>query len=133
MKKHFLPIFLILIIIGICLFTFGFKENLQEPKPMSLEEFNKAVANKDKKVLVYFNASWCTVCAKMKPVIEQIETEYKTKLQILRIDADRDKEVAKEFEVDALPVLMLYRNGIREWTLVGLIEKDKLKNKIDTD
>jgi len=136
MKRHLLPGFLLLSIILICVFTFGFKNktvsNKQDDKPISLAEYNKQIARKDKIILAYFSAHWCHICAKVKPLIEQVENDYKTKLEVLRIDTDRDKEVANEFEIDALPVLILYKNGSREWVHVGLIEKHELKAKIES-
>ena len=90
-----------------------------ESDTITLKNFNKLIENKDKSVLVYISADWCMVCLKMKPVIEQTEKSFADKLNILRVDSDRDKEINDEFEVDALPVLMLYRNGEREWVHIG--------------
>ena len=124
-----------MLLIGIALVLISsieFHNDKQDPTPITLVEFNKKTANKDKKVLVYFNASWCTVCAKMKPLIEEIEKENNSRLEVLRINTDIDKEVANEFEIDALPVLILYHNGVREWIYVGIIDKNLLKEKINT-
>lgn len=51
----------------------------------------------------------------MKPIIEELEKQDSSKVCILRINADRDKEIAAEFEIDAMPVLMLYKGGCRDW------------------
>lgn len=105
---------------------------IQEERPaMTLAEFNQRVTAKDKAVLVYFSAHWCTVCAKMKPQIDEIEAGYGKRLQIIRLDPDRDKEIAQEFEIDALPVLIIYKNGIRQWVHAGLIDKKTLVERIE--
>lgn len=134
MKKHLLPGILIAVSVLLCVFTFGFKNKTakQDEPPISLADYNKKIARKDKMVLAYFSADWCQVCAKIKPILEEVENENKAKVEVLRIDTDRDKEVAHEFEIDALPVIILYKNGVREWIHVGLIDKKTLQAKIQS-
>jgi len=134
MLKKYSAGFFILTFLTVCLVDFGFKspDVKQDDKPINLAEYKKQIARKDKIILAYFSAHWCHICAKVKPLIDQVENDYKTKLQVLRLDTDRDKEVANEFEIDALPVLILYKNGSREWVHVGLIEKHELKAKIES-
>jgi thioredoxin 1 len=102
----------------------------QQDEPLTLEEYNKRISRQDKAVLVYFRASWCMVCEKVKPVIEEIENEHGATLEVFKIDTEKDKEVAAHFEIDALPVLMLYKKGTRQWIHVGVIDKTKLESKI---
>jgi thioredoxin 1 len=103
----------------------------QDQQPLTLKEYNKKIARDDKMVLVYFHASWCMVCEKIKPVVQEVESENAAKLEVLSVDTDKDKEVASEFEIDALPVLMLYKKGSRQWINLGIIDKKKLQEKID--
>lgn len=127
---------IILVALGACLLVlvlsnFGFKDIKQDNKPVTMSDYNKIIANKDTAVLAYFHASWCMVCAKVAPVIESIESQSAAKLKVLRIDTDRDKEVANQFEVDALPVLMLYKQGQRQWIHMGIIDERSLRAKLD--
>ncbi len=103
----------------------------EEPKGISLTEFNKRTGDKNKIVLVYFHADWCVVCAKMKPIIQKIDSLYQPQLEILNIDTDRDKEVADEFEINSLPVLMLYKHGNREWTRIGILSEKELTEDLN--
>jgi thioredoxin 1 len=130
MKKK---IFFYAIPLVISVFLLGFMpvHLFQDQQPVTLADYNRITLAKDKKVLVYFHASWCTVCPKIKPLIDQAEADYKGKMEGLRVDTDRDKAVVKEFEVDALPVLILYHNGNRQWINVGIIDKSKLKEMIE--
>ncbi len=124
--------FILLIMIGVLNLAFNIKATIrQEEKPLSLEEFNKQVNKKDTVVLVYFSAEWCTVCAKVKPVLLGIERDFSNKkFQLLKIDTDRDREITEEFGVDALPVFMIYKKGCREWIYVGLVENYELRNQL---
>ena len=119
------------ILIGCMIFGFGKALPRQDERPITLTEFKKRVAGKEKLVLVYFSADWCMVCAKIKPIIDSVEKQYKEKVDVLRINTDRDKEVAAEFEVDALPIFILYKNNCREWIHVGLIEKKELNTTLN--
>ncbi len=133
-SKQLNTILFILIILCLSGFTYSRYVNRvkQDIKPITLEEFNKRTGQKDKTVLVYFSASWCTVCSKMKPVIDEVEKEFAAKIDVFKIDTDKDKEVANEYAIDALPVLMLYRNGYRQWIYVGIIDAKTLKTKIES-
>ncbi|MBL7911563.1 MAG: thioredoxin family protein [Bacteroidia bacterium] len=113
-------------IILITLF-FSAQAQMQDTSVITLKEYNKRVADKEKLVLVYFSADWCSVCQRMRPAIEEISKQNMLKLNVLKINTDRDKELKDEFEIDALPVLMIYKNGCREWLNIGIISDKELK------
>ncbi len=129
MKFSFLlkPALIISALLALSAFN-GNNDHSQE-KPISLKYYRTAI--KDNVVLVYFSANWCNVCGKFKPVISQIEEDYAGKVKVLRIDTERDKEVAEEYEVNTLPLLMLYKNGKLVWTNSGIIELSAISREID--
>ncbi len=102
----------------------------EEPK-VTPEAYHKKVAGTNKAVLVYFSAGWCAVCPRFKPVIAEIEKEYSGKIEVLRIDTERDAEVAKELEINTLPLLILYKNGKKEWINAGIIPIADIRREID--
>jgi len=120
---------LFLVIVFLALSSFNSNNGYKQEKPISLNDYRAAV--KGNVVLVYFSANWCNVCGKFKPVISQIERDYAGKATLLRIDTERDKEVAEEFEVNSLPLLMLYKNGKLVWTNTGIIELSTIRREID--
>ena len=116
----------------LCAFTYNqITSSSKQGSEITLKEYNRRISNQEKIVLAYFSADWCMVCAKIKPVIEEIERDLGKKVDVLRINADRDKEVTKEFEVDALPVLILYKNGSKAWVLVGVVDPKKLRPQVE--
>lgn len=118
------------VIVIVLLIIYGYIQPKQnEQQKLSLVEFKKEI-NANEYVLVYFNASWCMVCEKMKPIIDDIETEYKT-LKIIRVNTDDNKEIAVEFEINSLPVFMLYHKGIIVWTEIGVMSSTELKTKLN--
>jgi thioredoxin len=82
-------------------------------------------------VLVDMYAPWCAPCLKMVPSLEQIKDEMKGRVEVVRIDIDKNKQLATNLKVDALPTLMLYNQGKLVWSHVGFLTKDELVKKIN--
>jgi len=98
---------------------------IAENPGMSLEEYNKQLKS-DKLVLVDFNAPWCAPCKKMAPMLEDLAKEQQNKMQLIKINADENKELAKNLKVETLPTLILYKNQKIVWQNTGFIEKSDL-------
>jgi thioredoxin 1 len=84
----------------------------------------------DKLVLIDFYAEWCAPCKKMKPYLDEISRDMSDKVEIIRIDADENKELCKELKIDALPVLFLYKKNELKWTNVGYISKEDVLKEL---
>ena len=94
---------------------------------MTLDEFNHViVSDKDKYVLVDFNAKWCAPCKKMMPMLDSLETNKKDKLKLVKIDADANAALLNERKISDIPLLELYQNGKLIWTHKGLIDEATL-------
>lgn len=94
-------------------------------KGMSMEEFNTLLSG-DKYILVDYNATWCAPCIKMLPVLESLEKEKQDKLTLLKIDADKNKNLLREKGIEGIPFLELYKDGKLIWKHNGYIERDQL-------
>ncbi|PIE51008.1 MAG: thioredoxin [Flavobacteriales bacterium] len=97
---------------------------------MSLEDFNQLLKT-NLPVLVDFHTVWCAPCRKMAPVIDEIEKEYENKAIVIRIDADKSKDIAQHYDIKGVPVFMLFKNGEIKWQHKGLITKEELTNQLD--
>ncbi len=84
-------------------------------------DYNKMVSSGI--VLVDFYAPWCAPCKKMEPWLNEIKKEYTGKAQVIRINIDENKQLAKQLAVTGIPVLKIYKNGKETWTHQGFIEK----------
>lgn len=78
---------------------------------MPLAEFESQLKSDSKVLLVDFYAPWCGPCKKMKPELEQLEKENDSNLKVLRIDADQNPDLTAALKVDALPVVLIYKEG----------------------
>ncbi len=96
---------------------------------MTLQDYEKALAT-DKAVLVDFYAEWCAPCKKMEPYMKKIEEENKDKMSLLRIDVDKNQSLTKTLNIDAVPVLRIYKNGKSVWEAKGLVEEKDLRAEL---
>lgn len=98
---------------------------------MTVEEFQKKVALSKKTVLVYFHASWCMPCVKFKPSIDELEKETAEYCEVLKIDTDANPKIAEFFEINSLPMFVIYKEGKKSWENVGLLTKEQVKAKLE--
>lgn len=113
------------------LFATNSNNRIQDEKGMSVEEFKKRVSNKEKTVLVYFYADWCVPCIKLKPEILSLENENKEICDILKIDVDENPKIAEYFEINTLPMFVIYKNGNKAWENIGFLAKTQIQSKIE--
>jgi thioredoxin 1 len=98
---------------------------------MTVEEFQKKVSVSNKIVLVFFHADWCKPCIKLKPEIVALGNETKEYCELLNIDTDANPKIAEHFEINSLPMFVIYKNGKKSWENIGLLTKAQVKAKID--
>lgn len=97
---------------------------------MSRAEFD-ALLHSDKLVLVDFYAEWCGPCQKMKPYLDELATEWKNNLVLVRIDTDKNPELCQVLGIDAIPVLQLYKNKKLLWKNAGLLSKSDIEAELN--
>ena len=83
-------------------------------------------------VLIDFFADWCSPCHSMNPVIKEIKSNYGEKLKVIKIDIDKNINVAEQFQVKGVPTFIVYKKGEIVWRQSGVIEKSKFISKIDS-
>jgi thioredoxin len=101
----------------------GAPENVSQG--LSLNEFIKII-NTEKYVLVDYNATWCKPCKIMAPMLDKIAENNKDKLILVKIDADKNKNLLKQKGIESIPVLELYKNGLVIWKHEGEIDEATL-------
>ena len=80
--------------------------------------------------LVDFFATWCGPCKAMQPVLDQLKTDMHEKVRILKIDVDKNQDVAEKFKVKGVPTFVLFKNGEIIWRQSGGMTLQTLKDKI---
>lgn len=88
--------------------------------------FKTEVLESDKPVLVDFFATWCGPCKMLSPVVEAVAEERADKVKVFKLDIDELGGIAMDYNVMAVPTLMLFKNGEAVDTKLGVCPKDEL-------
>lgn len=80
---------------------------------------------KGKKVIIDFYADWCMPCNMLGEIIEEIIGENK-EIEVVKINVDEHQELAQQYGVMSIPLVMLYNKDKIEQKHVGLMEKEEL-------
>ncbi|MGL5510219.1 MAG: thioredoxin [Microcoleaceae cyanobacterium] len=73
--------------------------------------FEEMLNNTDSPILVDFYATWCGPCQMMASELEQVNIVLGQRLKIVKIDTDKYPQIASKYQVQALPTLMLFKEG----------------------
>ena len=93
----------------------------------SQQEFKELIQNGT--VLVDFFATWCGPCKMLSPLLEEISNE--SDILILKVDVDEASALAAEFTIQAVPTLMLFKDGKQVDVRLGYQNKNQLLSFIN--
>lgn len=94
-----------------------------------MTEFEKIIGEK-KPTLVDFFATWCGPCKMQAPILEEVKGKVGDKANIIKIDIDRNRELAARYNVQSIPTLILFKDGEPVWRTVGLQQAPLLEAKL---
>ena len=94
-------------------------------RQMSLQEFNGAITS-SKVVLVDFGAEWCPPCKKMEPVLKSLQANNAGKFTLVKVDGGNDEEILRTYNVTALPVFIVFKDGKQVWRKDGVAEEKEI-------
>lgn len=92
--------------------------------------FDKEVRQSDIPVVVDFWAEWCGPCRQIGPALEELATEYKGRVKIVKVNVDENPDSPAELGVRGIPALFLFKNGQVVSNKVGAAPKAALANWI---
>jgi thioredoxin len=92
--------------------------------------FDEMVTESDLPVLVDFYATWCGPCQMMAKILEQVNIQMKDQLRIIKIDSDKYPELATQYEIHALPTLVLFKQGKPIERIEGVVRAEQLVQRL---
>jgi thioredoxin 2 len=75
------------------------------------DDFGEVVERAALPVLVDMWATWCGPCRMVSPALEQLTTERAGRVKLVKVDVDAAPRLAQRFRVQAVPTLMVVRDG----------------------
>ncbi|MBV6621998.1 MAG: thioredoxin [Rivularia sp. (in: Bacteria)] len=81
-------------------------------------------------LVVDFTATWCGPCRVVAPLMEQLSQEFQDSIKVIKIDVDKDKPLAKKYEVKTIPAVLYFKNGELVETIKGVSPYQEFANAV---
>jgi len=92
--------------------------------------FQEAVLNNDKLVVVDFWAEWCGPCRVVGPIVEQLGRDYVDQAVVGKLNVDDNPEVSIRYGIRNIPTILFIKNGQVVDKQVGAVPRSILENKL---
>lgn len=86
----------------------------------------ESLINSDKPVLIDFFATWCGPCQTLGPILKEVKDTLGERISIIKIDVDKNQELAAKYQVRGVPTMILYQKGKSLWRQSGILSKEDL-------
>lgn len=114
----------------------------QSVKELTTQEFKEQIWNFDKEkdwkylgkkpAIIDLYATWCGPCKRLAPILSDIQQEYGDKLQVYKVDVDKETQLAQIFNASSIPLMVFIPKEGKPFLVTGLRPKEDLV-KIITD
>jgi len=88
-------------------------------------KFNELIQS-EKPVLIDFYATWCGPCQMLSPILKEVKDSLGERVSIIKIDVDKNQEIAATYQVRGVPTILLFQNGKQLWRQSGVLSKEQL-------
>ena len=88
------------------------------------------IINSEKPVLIDFFATWCGPCKMLGPILKEVKDSLGERISIIKIDVDKNQQIASKYQVRGVPTMILYQRGQQLWRQSGVLTKEEIINVI---
>ncbi|MBW4518317.1 MAG: thioredoxin [Scytolyngbya sp. HA4215-MV1] len=94
--------------------------------------FEEMIAGSDIPLLIDFYAPWCGPCQMMAKILDQVGAQMREQVQIVKLNTDNYPEIATQYQIHALPTLVLFKNGQPINRIEGVVQAEQLVQHLQT-
>lgn len=91
----------------------------------------KDIINSNKIVLVDFFGTWCGPCQVLIPILKEVKDGVGDAVKIVKVDIDKNHELAVKYQVRSVPTMILFVDGIPKWRQSGVLQKNEILHVIE--
>ena len=95
------------------------------------KNFDQAVLNSERPVLVDFWASWCPPCKMMQPMVDRLHEELTGAADVLSLNIDQNPQAAAKYQISGVPTFVAFFNGQEVSRKTGALTENQLRSLID--
>jgi thioredoxin 1 len=103
-----------------------------KPLTLTAENFQTEVIESKTLVLVDVWATWCGPCRVVNPIVEEIAASFTGRATVGKLNIDEYGEIASRYNVQAIPTLLFFQNGVVVDRAVGVVSAKVLAQKLNT-
>lgn len=92
----------------------------------------KDIVTSEEVVLVDFFGTWCGPCQALMPILKEVKDELGNAVKIVKVDIDKNQELAVKYQVRSVPTMILFKDGVPKWRQSGVLQKRDIINVIET-
>jgi thioredoxin 2 len=95
---------------------------LDQPQPVTDEDFTRLIESAGAPVLVDFYADWCGPCRAMAPALEHFAATKAGRVLVLKLDTEASPRTPSQFGIRGIPTLISFVDGHEFRRHVGMAD-----------
>ena len=107
-------------------------ESTASVKHITQGEFSVEVTQAAGPAAVDFYATWCGPCRVLSPMLDKLAEPLAGKIKFFKVNVDESSALAQNFQIQAIPTVLLFKDGKLVDRLTGLPTEADLKAKLET-
>lgn len=88
-------------------------------------------ASAQRPVLVDFWATWCQPCLMLAPILDKLAQELAGRVDMVKVDIDREPQLAATFGIRSVPTVILFRDGAVATQFSGVLPADGIRRLLE--